>query len=100
MQDNINYIRMGDDLLVRIERMNGGVAKVYFVNNQSVQQSIPAYVTMVDGAGVQLQPFMDFFFITWADSYTLLREGELFMKLSQQKQQTIMAPQDAASGIV
>lgn len=100
LQDNVNYVVIDPNLTIRIERINNNIARVYVVDANNVQQPIPQHITMMDHANVHVNPFQNNFLITWVDSYTLLVNGQAFMKLSNQKQQSISAPADAASGVI
>lgn len=99
--DDINYLRItGTNLTIRVERINNDVARVYIVNQHHVQQQIPANITMRDATNNVIHPFGDNFLISWSNSYILEVDGVVFMTLNQQKQQSIMGPAGADSGIV
>ena len=99
-QDIANYLELDHHLMIRIERIDDIVARVYLVDAQNVQQPIPANVTMARAAGDAVPHFLDNFLISWVDSYTLYVNGKAHMVLNNQKQQAISGPPDAASGIV
>lgn len=99
-QDNVNYLALDDKLTIRIERINNNVARVYLVDGQQVQQPVPAYVGMTNGAGAAVPPLQNAFFITWFDSYVLSVNGQPYMTLNNQKQQSIDGPAGAASGVM
>ena len=100
LDDNVNYVVINPDLTARIERVHNSVARVYVVDSNGVQQPIPQHITLVDEANAVVPPFQNNFFITWVASYTLLVNGQPFMRLNNQKQQSIFAPPDAASGVI
>lgn len=83
-----------------MERVNNNVARVYLVDQQQAQVPIPPHVAMQDSAGNAMPPFLHNFMITWADSFTLTVDGQPFMRLDQQRQQSIEAPSDRSSGVV
>lgn len=99
-QDYVSYLALDNNLTIKIERVNNDVARVYLVNAQQVQQPVPANVVITDAAGIAVRPFLNNFFITWFDSYTLLRNGQPHMVLNNQKEQAIHGPADAASGVI
>jgi hypothetical protein len=100
LQDNINVIRLDANTTIRIERVDINVARIYFVDNSQVQQPIPDHITVVTQAGGLVPPFLNNFLITWVDSYSLRAHGQVFLNLSNQKQQSISAPANAESGIL
>ena len=100
LHDNVNYVQLDPNLTARIERINNNVARLYLVVNNAVQQPVPAHITVTDGGGQQVPPFMNNFLITWVDSYTVHVNGNVFIRLNNQKQQSISAPASAASGLV
>ena len=99
-QDNANYLELDDHLIIRMERIDDIVARVYLVDAHNVQQPIPANVTMARAAGDAVPHFLNNFLISWVDSYTLYVNGQTHMVLNNQKQQAISGPPDAASGVV
>ncbi|CAK0732279.1 hypothetical protein CVIRNUC_000108 [Coccomyxa viridis] len=99
-QDNANCPELDDHLIIRIERIDDIVARVYLVDAHSVQQPIPANVTMARAAGDAVPHFLKDFLISWVDSYMLYVNGQAHMVLNNQKQQGISGPPDAASGVV
>ena len=58
-QDNANYLELDDHLIIRIERIDDIVARVYLVDAHSVQQPIPANVTMARAAGDAVPHFLE-----------------------------------------
>ena len=99
-EHDVNYLVLNDKLTTRIERITNDVARVYLVDGQQVQQPVPANVGMTDGAGAAVPPFQNAFFVTWSTSYTLTVDGQPYMHLNNQKQQSIEGRADAASGFV
>ena len=99
-QDNCNYLRLNDHLTIRVERVTQDVARVYLVDNHTVQQPIPANVSMQDEAGVGVPPFLNNFLVSWVNSYSLSVDNQPVMQLNRQKQQAIAGPADAQSGVV
>ena len=98
--DDANYLALDDHLSIRIERITNDVARVYLVDPQSVQQPVPANVTMASATGGAFPPYRNNFFVTWFNSYTLYADGQAHMVLNNQKQQEIRGPPGAASGVV
>eukprot|EP00611_Tribonema_gayanum_P028451 TRINITY_DN731_c0_g2_i8.p1 TRINITY_DN731_c0_g2~~TRINITY_DN731_c0_g2_i8.p1 ORF type:complete len:115 (+),score=15.45 TRINITY_DN731_c0_g2_i8:227-571(+) len=99
LQDNVNLVVIDEHLTVRIERINNNVARLYLVGPNNVQVDVPPHVQVVDQAGAQIAPFMQNFLITWVDSYVMTVNGQVFLKLSNQKQQSLSAPNHAPSGL-
>ena len=90
----------GTQLTIRFERINNNVARVYFVDQFQAQQAVPANITMQDGSGAVVAPFLNNFLVSWGVSFTLLLNNHPYMYLNQEKQQSIMGPAEAQSGIV
>jgi hypothetical protein len=99
-QDIVNYLTITDELVIRIERVDENIARVFLVDAQGVQAPIPAHITMTNSAGNPTPSLFNNFFITWVDSYTLAVNGQPHMLLNNQKQQSISGPSNAASGLV
>lgn len=98
-QNNINWVQLDDNHRVQIERLDVNTARVYVVNLQMVQVPLaPLHVTMRNSTGQQLQMLADNFIIAWSDSYELMVNDVVHMKLDHQKQQAIKAAADVASG--
>lgn len=98
-QDDISWVQLDANHRVHIERLDVNTARVYVVNLQMVQVPLlPLNVTMRNSGGQQLPILANNFIIAWADSYELMFNGMVHMKLEQQKQQAIRAAADVASG--
>ena len=102
-QDNVQFLSIEEDLSIRIERISNHVAmaRVFLVNAASVQQLIPPHITMTESEGaIVLLPYDNNFLISWVDTYTLYVNGQLHMVPNNQRQQSILGPAEAASGLV
>jgi len=99
-QGNVNYLNITDEQVIRIERVDENIARVFLVDAHGVQGPIPPHITMTNSAGNPTPALFNNFFITWVDSYTLAVNGQPHMVLNNQKQQTISGPSDVASGLV
>lgn len=100
LKDNVNYLQIDDTLSIRIERICVNIARVYLANADNVQQPVPAHITMAHRNGAPVPPFRENFLISWFDSYVLSIEGQPYMMLNNQKEQSITGPSYAASGVV
>ena len=99
-QDDVTYLSIEDDLCIRIERIDDNIARIFLVNAASVQQPVPAHITLTNSRGAHIPIHMNEFLITWVESYTLSVNGQPYMLLNNQKQQSIFGPTGAASGII
>ena len=100
LQDRINYVRINPNLELRIQRVDGNVARVFLVDQESVEQPIPAYVQMTTLAGVPVGRLGNNFLIVWAESYLVTVNGVLFLRLKHERQQSLTAAAGTASGLV
>jgi hypothetical protein len=100
LHDHVNYLQIDGGLSIRIERITKDVARVYIANAENVQQPMPPHITMANSAGAPVPPFRENFIITWFESYVLSINGQPHMILNNQKQQSILGPSHAASGVV
>eukprot|EP00882_Tetradesmus_deserticola_P034719 GHRQ01039948.1.p1 GENE.GHRQ01039948.1~~GHRQ01039948.1.p1 ORF type:complete len:125 (+),score=19.44 GHRQ01039948.1:244-618(+) len=98
--DSVNYVEIDANNTLREERINTNIARIYLVDSNNVQLQVQAHITVTDQAGAPVAPFMDNFLITWVDSYVVRVNGQPFMTLNNQLQQSISAPATAASGII
>lgn len=99
-QDNVNWLQLDGNHRVHIERLDVNTARVYLVDQQQVQVPFPPGVIMRNSTGQQLPQLANNFIITWADSYEMLVNGVVHMKLDQQKQQSIRAEPGVAYGVI
>ena len=84
-QDQVHYLCVDDDLSIRIERINKDVARVFLVNADSVQQPIPAHITMNESGGAVIRPRRNNFLVAWTASYTLVVNGQPYRVLKHEK---------------
>eukprot|EP00898_Chlorokybus_atmophyticus_P004200 jgi/Chlat1/4781/Chrsp308S08925 len=94
------YVRIRAGLIVHIEPVHRYVARLYFVDENKVQQPVPANVVLLDDTADIIKPFKDKFYKAWFRSYTLRINGEACLQLNNQKTQSILAPSGAACGTV
>lgn len=98
LQDTINYVRVGENLHVRVARIDSNVARLYLVNDVCVEVPIPEGMVLQDGSGTPVPAFKGSFMITWVGSYRLVYDGVCVLALTNQKQQAITAPACALGG--
>eukprot|EP00198_Chlamydomonas_reinhardtii_P003596 XP_001692932.1 predicted protein [Chlamydomonas reinhardtii] len=53
----------------------------------------------MDEVGNVVAPFMQNFMITWVETYTLTLNGQVVMRINNQKEQSIWGRPDAAHGV-
>ena len=86
--DTINGFNIGDNLQLRVERVNNNVAAVTVTDGNGTQlPAIPSHIKLRDAAGVNVPPYNNAFLITWVDSYTIQVGGVDTVWIMQQKQQ-------------
>jgi MarR-like DNA-binding transcriptional regulator SgrR of sgrS sRNA len=91
-QNNINWLQLDANHRVHIERLDVNTARVYVVDKLTVQVPMqPLGVTVRNSTGEQLPILANNFITAWSDSYELLVNGVVHIKLEQQKQQAIKA---------
>eukprot|EP00611_Tribonema_gayanum_P028837 TRINITY_DN7534_c0_g1_i1.p2 TRINITY_DN7534_c0_g1~~TRINITY_DN7534_c0_g1_i1.p2 ORF type:complete len:112 (+),score=27.64 TRINITY_DN7534_c0_g1_i1:197-532(+) len=100
LRDDVNFVVIDGNLTARIERINNDVARLYIVGTNNVQVPVPPHIQLVNETGAQIAPFMDNFLIIWIGSYALTVNGQIFLKLGNQRQQLLSAPDHAPSGTV
>lgn len=100
LQDNVNYVEIDGQLTLRIERINDNIARLFLVDHLGVQQPFPNRIRVTNLVGHVQAPFLNNVLITWVDSYTVTVDDEVFMRLNNQKQQSISALSNAPSGIL
>ena len=98
VKSNVNYMIIDDDLSIRIECINNNVARVFLVNTASVLQPIPQPIRMTEAGGDVVIPNHNEFLISWVGTYTLYLNGQPYMILNNQREQSISGPAEAASG--
>jgi len=93
--DNINVVRFGRDINMRMERVNNDVARIYFVDDRGTNIQIPDGFVLRDNiANVNVRPLLVHngfgnYFTSWISSYSLLRNGIEIFALSNQRQQSV-----------
>lgn len=95
--DNINIVIIDVNILLRIERIDQNVARIYFVNSHDNAIRIPAGVILRDVINNTNVPRVtlngaESYVITWASNYTLLYNGDEILNLENQKQQSMRVP--------
>lgn len=100
-EDDINWVQLDGGHRLHIERLDVNTARVYVVDRSLAQVPLqPLGVTMRNSSGQPLPSLADNYVITWADSYELMVNGVVHMKLEQQRQQAIKAASNVASGMI
>ncbi|CAG8451297.1 6799_t:CDS:1 [Paraglomus brasilianum] len=92
--DNVNVVRFGRDINMRMERVNNDVARIYFVDDRGTNIQIPNGFVLRDNiANVNVRPLLNNgfgnYFTSWISNYSLLRNGIEMFALSNQKQQSV-----------
>ena len=78
-------------LILKMESHDEDFAKLYFIDNEGCQVEIPDDMTLVNitNGNRPCSPFMGVFLITWFSSYHLMKNQNVFLRISNQKQQAI-----------
>ncbi|KAG2428414.1 hypothetical protein HXX76_011534 [Chlamydomonas incerta] len=99
LNERVNWVRLDAVMTAKVERISNSVARVYLVDNNDAQVAVPDNVTMMDEDGNVVAPLNQDLFITWMVSYTLTLNGQVVMRVDNERQQSIMAPPGAAYGV-
>ncbi|RIB05688.1 hypothetical protein C2G38_574304 [Gigaspora rosea] len=92
--DNISVVEFGNNVNMRIERINPNVATIYFVDDRGNSIQIPNGVTLrdtLDNFNETPQVINGFgtYFVSWISDYVLLLNGVAVFALKNQKQQSL-----------
>ncbi|CAG8772167.1 10861_t:CDS:1 [Racocetra persica] len=99
--DNINVLRIENNVRVMIERVNSNIARLYFVNNRDVQIPVPANIVLRDVTSNEDQvPYRNDYYISWVSNYILFRDGVAVFALENQKQQAIKGGADLETDLI
>ncbi|CAG8797332.1 4740_t:CDS:1, partial [Dentiscutata erythropus] len=99
--DNINVLRIENDVRVMIERLNSNIARLYFVNNRNVQIPTPTNIVLRDVTSNEDEvPYHNEYFISWVSNYILFRNGVAVFSLENQKQQAIKGGVDLEMDLI
>ncbi len=96
--NNINILKnVYNACDLRIESINQNVGKIYIVDQGGNKQPLPngpngPVFTMTDRGGAPVAPYNDEFLYIYADSFTVFVNGQAVLKLDQQKQHSMHAP--------
>ena len=44
LQDDVHFVRLDAETMIRIERLHDTIARVYLVDNNQVQQAVPNHI--------------------------------------------------------
>ncbi|PNW77222.1 hypothetical protein CHLRE_10g427400v5 [Chlamydomonas reinhardtii] len=98
--NDINVLRnVYGGMDMRIERVTASIGRVYLVDQGGNKQQLPVdaqgqlVVTVVDNTNTQIPPHNDEFLFMFADSFIVSVNGVMLMRLDQQRQHAIRAPQ-------
>ncbi|KAJ3082081.1 hypothetical protein HK102_001928 [Quaeritorhiza haematococci] len=97
--DNIAETRLTETIRVPIEKCRPAIARVYFVNNASVEIPIPEGFQVYDRTNkVQIEPVVpgvtQFYVIAWSDGYEFTFEDQLVLSLNTQRQWAVYGSPD------
>jgi hypothetical protein len=91
--NNIDVIKnVSGNLDLRIDRVNANIGRVYVVDQNGNAQPMPGNITMLDKAGGAVLAHNNEFLYIYADSYSVLVNNQVIVRLDQQKQHSLMAP--------
>lgn len=96
-QDTANFIAINNALTIKIERVNQDIGRVTLIDGQGQGVPVPVNLHMQQTDGAHNPVVADSFFITWVGSYVLYVDDEPYVELHNQKEQSISAPENAAS---
>ncbi|KAJ3282225.1 hypothetical protein HK104_010998 [Borealophlyctis nickersoniae] len=85
---NIRETRLGPNLLLRLERSNHGVARLYFVDDTAAEVPIPPNFVVKDLTVHEVvRPFAkgNSFCLCWTDNYEIRHNGEEVLWLENQR---------------
>ncbi|CAG8490273.1 7643_t:CDS:2 [Scutellospora calospora] len=83
-------ITIDNNTKMRISSLNTDIARVYFFNNNNVQVPVPNGMVMHDDVNnYNLRHFRGEYHISWIYSYTLFWNGNVVVRLYNQKQQAV-----------
>ena len=76
----------------KLSKVNMNIAVLSFIDYGNNQEIIvpPANFILTANNGVNILPFQNQFFITWAENYQLTHFGDVIWELITQKQQSIL----------
>ncbi|CAG8471904.1 10680_t:CDS:1 [Dentiscutata heterogama] len=102
--DTINVIVIDNNILVKIQRVDQNVARIYFTNGQGNSIRIPAGMTLRDLTNNTNVPRIvaagaESYMITWVMNYELRYNGGEVLNLDNQKQQSMRVPPEYATYI-
>jgi hypothetical protein len=87
--ENIRETQLSDGTILRIVKVGPAIARVYFVDDNSVEVPIPEGLVVHDVVNnVLIDPIPNtmFFILAWMDSYTISFNDELVVELTTQRQ--------------
>ncbi|CAG8656163.1 3310_t:CDS:2, partial [Paraglomus brasilianum] len=90
LNNKIYVVVMGPNTELRIQAQAGGIARLYFTDNNGNGTQAPNGFTLTDVQGNVLPSFLingsSSYFVTWANSYEMRMNGQRFGGLTTQKQ--------------
>ena len=87
-----NFIKdIGGGLFLKIERLDHQIAWMFFENEQGIKVEIPQGVSLhnISDEGFVSQPDHERYLIHWSCNYRLMKNGEIWVRISNQRQQSI-----------
>jgi hypothetical protein len=95
--DTISTTRLAPNIHMRAERAGAAVCRIYFVDDGNASIYIPAGFTIMDNTNnVAVAPLagLQFYVLAWSDNYTLSYNGQLVLSLCNQRQWSLMGPEN------
>lgn len=89
-QEMIEY-KLDEKILVRLERIGFGVARLYFVKDNA-EIDIPRGIEVMDETNkVKVLPFINekYFLLGWTDNYSVKMNGEQILGLTNKRQWSV-----------
>lgn len=103
--DNKFEITLDDGVILRVERVGCGIARVYFVDEDSFSEvPIPEGLVIYDmNNSVAVTPpasTVQFFVLSWTDNYSIRFNGEVIAELVSQRQWSLRGSPDWFSVLI
>ena len=96
-KENMKEILMGDGIIMRIQRIGFAIARVYFVDNNNSEISIPHGLVIRDITNnVPVSPIRktQCYALAWSDTYKITFNGKVVIDLTTQRQWSMRTPDD------
>lgn len=98
--DNINYIELNENCIIRIKRIDNTIARIYFTDKNNYPIEIPNDVKLVDSNKIEQKPFLNNFLIVYFENYTLYHQNTILLKLTNQHLQKLIVKDRYETGVI